>query len=111
MSLGVVVEGTSGKREARTSDISLGGCYIDAMHQVFDGETLTLRFHLPGDEWVAVKGIVVYNQYPTGFGVRFTDVPEESLNGLDKTISDYLVKHAKGAITPTSDTPPETSID
>lgn len=90
LSLEVIVEGLSGKHEARTSDISLGGCYIDAMHQVSVGENISLKAHLPDEGWIYIKGEVLYDQWPTGFGVRFTDMSDETRRALDGAITNHL---------------------
>ena len=90
LSLEVIVEGLSGKHEARTSDISLGGCYIDAMQQVSVGEIISLKAHLPDDEWICMTGAVLYEQWPTGFGVRFTDMSDEARRALDAAITNHL---------------------
>jgi PilZ domain len=94
LSLEVIFEGISGKREARISDISLGGCYVDAMQQVGGGEMVKLKIRLPSGEWISLNGNVVYtSQIPSGFGVRFTEMSDEARSSLDKAINDYLEKH------------------
>lgn len=93
LSLEVIVEGLSGKHEARTSDISLGGCYIDAMHQVSVGEIVSLKALLPEAGWIYINGEVLYEQWPTGFGVRFTEMSDETRRALDKAITDRLRQH------------------
>ena len=93
LSLEVIFEGISGKREARISDISLGGCYVDAMQQVGDGETIKLNIRLPNREWISLSGRVVYTtQMPSGFGVRFTEMSDEARKSLDQAISEHLEK-------------------
>jgi hypothetical protein len=92
LSLELVVEGNSGRHEARTIDIGVGGCYVDAMHQVLDGETLAIRVNLPSGEWVNLKGVVLYDQWPTGFGIRFTEMSEEVEKALDEVVSNHREK-------------------
>jgi Tfp pilus assembly protein PilZ len=76
-------EGAAGKYEARTSDLSMGGCFIDTIAQVAVGEMIKFKLRLPAGDWIEMQGEVVYTQPSLGFGVRFT------------TISDYDRKRLK----------------
>jgi len=77
ISLEVVCESASGKRDARMSDISAGGCYIDSITQVNIGEIVTFKTRLPTGHWVQLRGEVVNQEWHTGFDLRFTDLSEE----------------------------------
>lgn len=92
--LEVVVEGASGRYEARTGDISVGGCFIDVMSHAASGEVISLKLHTPTGEWVYVRGEVVYEQWPTGFGVRFVEPSAEVQRSLAATIAEYRNKGA-----------------
>jgi hypothetical protein len=83
----VVWAGSAGKREARTSDLSTGGCFVDTVGQTEVGEVLDLRLKLPGGEWIDVEGEVTYAYPNIGFGVRFTRVAE-----ADQKKIEWLVK-------------------
>ncbi len=77
VSLEVVCESASGKRDARMSDISASGCYIDSITQVNVGEIVTFKTRLPTGHWVQLQGEVVNHEWHTGFDLRFKDLREE----------------------------------
>lgn len=82
----VLWEGGTGKYEARTTDISEGGCFIDTMGQVALGETINFKLSLTGDEWIDVQGEVTYELPRAGFGVRFTKISEADQERLNMRI-------------------------
>lgn len=72
-----VVELPRGARlSARTSDISLTGCYIDTLNPVPEGSEVRLRI-VHKHEVFEAMGRVVYVSYGLGMGVVFTTVEEE----------------------------------
>ncbi len=82
----VLWEGGTGKYEARTTDISEGGCFIDTMGQVALGETINFKLCLTGHEWIDVQGEVTYELPRAGFGVRFTKISEADQERLNMRI-------------------------
>ncbi len=82
----VLWESAAGKYEARTSDISLGGCFIDTIGQVAIGETLSFKLCLPGGEPIDLQGEVMYQLPRTGFGVRFANLSEDQQKRLETLI-------------------------
>ena len=64
-------EDLSGKYNARITDISLDGCYIESIGQVTVGQQIRFEIQLPTGSWVPVRGEVVNHQPNLGFGVRF----------------------------------------
>ena len=72
----VELEFASGKRSARISDISAGGCYIDTIAQVPVGETLALHISATNGESMQFKGRVAYILEGFGFGVEFLDLTD-----------------------------------
>ena len=83
----VVWQGAAGRREARTSDLSVGGCFVDTIAQAAVGAAVDLKLRLPSGDWIELRGEVTY-QYPgAGFGVRFTGASAEDLRRLE-----WLVK-------------------
>ena len=80
-------EGASSKYEARTSDISISGCYIDTIAQVVIGELIKFKLRLPAGDWIELHGEVVYSHPNMGFGVRFTDISDSDRKRLE-----WLVK-------------------
>ena len=72
-----VVELPRGARlSARTSDISLTGCYIDTLNPIPQGSEIRLRI-THNDEVFEAGGRVVYVSYALGMGVTFTKMTEE----------------------------------
>lgn len=84
----VLWEGASGKYEARTGDIHTGGCFIDSIGQVGVGEIISFKLRLPNEDWIEVKGSVVYRYPNAGFGVRFLSISSED----DRKRLEWLVK-------------------
>lgn len=78
VSLDVVWHGAAGKFDARLGEISMDGCFIDSMGQEILGETIGFTVHLPSGIWVSLEGVVVYQEYPIGFEVRFKDLSKEN---------------------------------
>lgn len=73
VSLDVVWQGSSGKHDARMSEISMEGCFIDSNTQGRTlGETVDFKVHLPDGPWVSLQGELISQEYPIGFGLRFT---------------------------------------
>lgn len=73
VSLDVVWQGSSGKQDARMSEISMDGCFIDSRVQGRElGDIVEFKVHLPGGPWVSLQGELVNEDYPIGFGLRFT---------------------------------------
>ena len=80
-------QGAAGRHEARTVDLSLGGCFIDTIAPAASGEPVVLKLRLPGGGWIELQGEVTY-QYPgVGFGVRFTGALE-----ADRRRLEWLIK-------------------
>jgi two-component system cell cycle response regulator DivK len=75
VSLDVVWEGSSGKQDARMSEISMDGCFIDCRVQGRRlGDEVAFKVRLPDGPWVSLKGELVSEDYPIGFGLRFQDL-------------------------------------
>lgn len=86
----VELEFASGRRTARISDISIGGCYIDTIAQVPVGEATTLHITSASGDSMQFRGKVAYVLEGFGFGVEFvdlTDVQREFLTGLVTSVS------------------------
>ena len=72
-----VVELPRGARlSARTSDLSLTGCYIDTLNPIPQGSEIRLRITHHDGVFEAV-GRVVYVSYGLGMGMTFTKMTEE----------------------------------
>ena len=86
IALEIVLDFSSGKREARISDLSLSGCFIDIVVNVSVGETVFFKLCTPSGQWVELSGEVIYHMPNFGFGIRFTDLPEEKQKLLKQII-------------------------
>lgn len=84
--LEVRLESLSGHHNARTGDISLGGCYIETLGTVKPGEHIGFDVQLPTGRWIRLGGEVVYYLSNMGFGVRFKDIPEIERKMLSQLI-------------------------
>jgi|SRR4051812_42921615 Tfp pilus assembly protein PilZ len=82
----ILLESASGKREARISDVSEGGCFVDTITTVRPGEEVSLISTLESGEQFSIKGKVAYVMDGFGFGVEFTDVSEESRKVINKIL-------------------------
>jgi len=84
--LEIVLECSSGKREARISDLSLGGCYIDSIAGVTKGEVVHFKLSVPQSKAEDMSGTVVYVHEGVGFGLRFDSLSYEQRHILRKFI-------------------------
>jgi CheY-like chemotaxis protein len=88
ISLDVVWQGAAGKFDARMSEISMTGCFVESMGQEIMGETINFKVQLPsGIWWVALQGEVVDREYPLGFEVRFANLTRENRRLLAQVIA------------------------
>jgi hypothetical protein len=83
----VTWEGSAGRYEARTSDLTVAGCFIDTLGQVRVGETLKFKLCLPAGDAIEVQGKVIHKDPNIGFGVCFTNISEPDRKRLE-----WLVK-------------------
>ena len=80
-------EGAAGRYEARTSDLSEGGCFVDTIAPAAAGEAIAFKLRLPSGGWLELRGVVTYHYPNTGFGVRF-----EAASAEDRKRLEWLVK-------------------
>ena len=104
VSFDVVWQGSSGKQDARMSEISMDGCFIDSITQGRTlGELVEFKVHLPAGPWISLQGELVNEDYPIGFGLRFS-----GLNENDKRLlADVVVAHGGK----TEKLPPSSRVD
>ncbi len=98
VSLDIVWEGTAGKYDARMSEISTEGCFIDSMGQEVMGETIKFRVRLPSGIWVALDGEVISREYPIGFEMRFTNLTGENLKLVTQVVAAHGGKQAQQSL-------------
>ncbi len=81
----ITLEWASGRREARISDLSMGGCYIDTIASIPEGEKVSFEISTADGREMPFSGTVAYVLDGFGFGVKFDDLNEsqrEFLNGV-----------------------------
>ncbi|NOT49113.1 MAG: PilZ domain-containing protein [Acidobacteria bacterium] len=84
--LSVVLDCSSGKREVRVSDLSIGGCYVDSIAGVKAEEVVGIRLVLPRGRSEQVFGTVIYVHDGIGFGVQFNDMTREQRTVLEQLV-------------------------
>jgi len=82
----IILESSSGRREARISDISMSGCYIDSIATAREGEAVSFEVPRPGGEAMKFTGEVAYALEGFGFGIRFTDLTDEKKSFIEEII-------------------------
>jgi uncharacterized protein (TIGR02266 family) len=80
-------EAKAGKYEARTSDVSTGGCFVDTIAQANIGEQIHFKLQMPGGEWLELDGEVTYAYPNIGFGLRFINMSEEDQATLESIVN------------------------
>lgn len=86
--LEVYLESLSGKHEARISDISLGGCYLESLAQVTVGEQIHFEIQLPTGGRMPLRGEVIHLHPNLGFGMRFVSLSVMERNVLTHVINE-----------------------
>ena len=80
-------EGRAGKYEARTSDLSTGGCFVDTIAAANVGEEIPFKLQIPNGEWMELVGEVTYSYPNVGFGLRFIHLSESDKEKLEKIVN------------------------
>ena len=88
----VSLEFASGRREARISDLSAGGCYVECVAMVRPGEVVRFEMPMPDGNIAKATGEVKYVFNGMGFGMRFQDVPDDM-----RALIDWLIESAPAA--------------
>ncbi len=79
-------EDLSGKYNARVTDISPDGCYIESIGKVTVGQQIRFEIQLPTGSWMPFRGEVVSHHPNLGFGVRFIGLTEQDKRALVQTL-------------------------
>jgi len=88
VSLDIVWEGSTGKEDARMSEISMDGCFIDSSVQGRAlGDSVDFKVHVPSGPWVPLRGELVLEDYPMGFGLRFTGLTDSDRGLLAQVVA------------------------
>jgi hypothetical protein len=75
-------EGMSGRHQARVSDLSMGGCFIDSLGKAEVGELIVFAVKPPGDDWLQLRGQVASVDEHVGFSLAFTYLTEDEQQSL-----------------------------
>jgi hypothetical protein len=81
-------EGLSGRHQARISDLSLGGCFIDSLGKAEVGEFTLLSMKMPDGAELRLRGQVASVDPLTGFSIAFTYLTEDEQQALTQLLSD-----------------------
>src|SRR5882672_6328844 len=88
VSLDVVWQGSTGKQDARMSEISMEGCFIDSSVQGRSlGDNVAFKVHLPIGPWVSLQGELINDDYPMGFGLSFTELTDGDKRMLAEVVA------------------------
>ena len=68
----------------RIYDLSLGGCFVHAMHEQEQGVIVMLKVELPDVGLIEMKAETLYRRPGFGFAVRFIDVTVEAAERLER---------------------------
>jgi hypothetical protein len=82
-------DGSSGMRTCRITDLSAGGCFIDAIAAAEVGSTVNISIELDGRKFV-VPATVAYIDRVQGFAVRFR--PGDEASALASVVTARLGK-------------------
>lgn len=91
--LDAVWDGKSGNYDARVTDLSEGGCYVDTLGEAHVGEIISFRLQLSSGVWLELTGEVAHETPPLGFGLRFVYLSDDQLEKLRSLISDLQHPH------------------
>ncbi|HLL75116.1 MAG TPA: PilZ domain-containing protein [Pyrinomonadaceae bacterium] len=75
-------EGLSGRHEARVSDISMGGCFVDTHAPAEVGELIVFAIRKPDGSWLELRGRVVSRGPHFGFSLAYTFLTDEEQQEL-----------------------------
>ncbi|HEY6121580.1 MAG TPA: PilZ domain-containing protein [Pyrinomonadaceae bacterium] len=78
----IVWEGTAGRYQARTTDLSERGCFVDSVGHALHGEHVKFKLKLPSGEWLELEGDVTFTDPRIGFGVEFGAMSDEDRKKL-----------------------------
>ena len=86
----VIEVGTGTKLSARTSEIGIGGCYVDALNPFSVGTTVTLRVVRDQGAFEA-KAKVVYSDPSFGMGLAFDGLDKEQRAILENWVAEIVL--------------------
>jgi hypothetical protein len=76
----ILAEGSDTPVRTATSDLSLGGCYIENLFPLSKGTTVELRLQIGGT--LLVEGVIATRDPQVGNGIMFTRMLPEDIEEL-----------------------------
>ena len=70
----------------RIFDLSLGGCFVNPMHEQTPGISFVMKIELPYVGQITLKAETLYRRAGFGFAVRFVEMNEETTSRLEQAI-------------------------
>lgn len=89
ITLEIIIDFAAGKREARISDLSMSGCFVDSILNVNEGEETHFEIRIPTGELLKLSGVIAHSIPRIGFGIRFTNLTDEQKFLIEQTILIY----------------------
>ena len=80
---------TQTRLTARTSELSLHGCYMDMVNPLPLGTTVKIQL-IHHDQTVDATGHVIYSQSNMGMGVTFDEIGAGQVETLEKWLGDLI---------------------
>jgi hypothetical protein len=84
----IVLECASGKRQARVSDISVGGCFVETILDLNVGDEVKFELVHPNGGRLPFVGAVAYHFVGQGFGVKFSGLTDDQKEFLERITRD-----------------------
>ena len=82
----------SGARlSARTSELGLGGCYVDSLNSLPEGTLVSLRI-VRDQGLFETKAKVVYGDPRFGMGLAFTEMAPDQRSRLEEWLAEIVVQ-------------------
>ena len=88
VTLGATWDGVEAEDDPRVLDISKSGCFIQTTEDFFAGETLAFSIEYPVGGWLQLRGEIVRELPPHGYGLRFT-----GLTDIEQSSLEFLVEY------------------
>jgi hypothetical protein len=82
----IMLEGSSGRRQVRITDLSLGGCFVDGIVAFGKGERVSIELTNTEGKAMRVSGEVVWISDGVGFGVQFVDLDPSQILFLEQML-------------------------
>jgi hypothetical protein len=66
-------------------DLSLGGCFVNSLHDQQPGVVFTLKIDLPQEGWITLKAETLYRR-DCGYAVRFVEMSDVTKRRLERAL-------------------------